>query len=116
MVFEKRKHNRISSFNLFYLAIDDNGNIIHQGMGRTLNVSEAGILLQTSFNINLGLKILLSIGIEDDIVDIEGDVAHSRIGKKGMFETGIKFTKIDDDAFDILKIFIQYFENNKKER
>ena len=115
MVFEKRKHVRIDSFNLFYLAIDDNGNIVHHGMGRTLNVSEAGILMQTSFNVNPDLKILLSVGIEDDIVKIEGEVAHSRPGKNGMFETGIKFTEIDDYALDILKIFIQYFEDNKKE-
>ena len=106
MVFEKRKHKRLQSFNLSYVALDDNGNIIYQGMGRTLNVSEAGILLQTDFNVHLNLKIVLSIGIEDDIVNVEGDVAHSRVGKNGKFETGIKFSKIDDNALDVLKRFL----------
>jgi len=114
MVFEKRGKKRIQSFNLSYVALDDGGNIVCQGMGRTLNVSEAGLLLETGFSIPLNCKILLSIGLEDDIVNIEGNVAHSRVGKSGNFETGIRFTRIDNNELDVLKIFIKYFENNKK--
>jgi hypothetical protein len=40
---EKRKHARFNSLNLSYVCLDENNQVIKQGMGRTLNVSESGI-------------------------------------------------------------------------
>ena len=42
---DKRRHTRYESLNLSYVCLDENDNIIKQGMGRTLNISESGILL-----------------------------------------------------------------------
>jgi len=43
---DKRLHLRIDSLNLLaYSCIDDTGQVVVQGMGRTLNVSQGGILL-----------------------------------------------------------------------
>ena len=45
---DKRKNQRIDSHNLLtYSCLDKNGAVITQGMGRTLDVSEGGILLET---------------------------------------------------------------------
>ena len=44
---EKRKHYRVDSLNLLsYTCQDEEGNLVKHGMGRTLNVSESGILLK----------------------------------------------------------------------
>jgi hypothetical protein len=60
----KRKHERIQSLNLSYICLDEDANIIKQGMGRTLNISESGILLETHFpmgNMKLGFNLLIWI-------------------------------------------------------
>ena len=62
----KRKHQRFASLNLSYVCLDENNNVVTQGMGRTLNISESGILLETNFPIELKYLVLLTIGLEED--------------------------------------------------
>ena len=85
---ERRHHPRISALNLIsYNCIDETEQIVAQGMGRTLNVSEGGILLETHIQIDPKHTLSLTIGLEEDLVDIKGEVAHSKPGKDDNFET-----------------------------
>lgn len=106
---EKRKHARIDSLNLSYVCLDENNQIIKQGMGRTLNVSESGILLETYFPIEFNHFVLLTIGLEEDIIDIKGKPVHIRSDQKGLYEVGIQFTEFDKKASPTLKKFIKTF-------
>jgi hypothetical protein len=83
---EKRKHARISSLNLSYVCLDENNEIIKQGMGRSLNVSESGILLETHFPIDDQHIVTLTLGLEEDLVDIKGRPVHTRINDAGKYE------------------------------
>ncbi len=114
MTKDKRKHHRIDSLNLSYISVDENDNIIKQGMGRTLNISESGILLETNFLIDSHHVLFLSVGLEDELVDIKGKVVYCRAGEDKKFETGIEFLEIDDASLQILKKFIKVFRNQKK--
>ncbi|MBL0700307.1 MAG: PilZ domain-containing protein [Desulfosarcina sp.] len=114
MTKDNRKHIRIDSINLTYFALDENDKIVKQSIGRTLNVSESGILLETYIPVDLKQAILLAIGLEDDVVDIKGNVIYSADCKNGKYKTGIEFYNVDETAFQILKLFIDYF--NKHER
>lgn len=109
-MIEKRKHSRIDSFNLSYICIDENDVIINEGMGRTLNVSESGILLETNFYIDLKQGLSLTIAFEDDLVDIKGEVVHCRVNRNGKCETGIQFLRTDNETFRVLKKFIKMFQ------
>ena len=71
---EKRKHTRIDSLNLSYFCLDENNQIIKQGMGRTLNVSESGILLETYFRIDSDEHLMLTIAFEDHLIPVNGRV------------------------------------------
>jgi hypothetical protein len=107
---EQRKHKRVGSLNLLnYVRLDENDHEEAQGMGRTLNVSESGILLETHIPIEQKTFVLLTIGLEEELVDIKGEVAHSRPGKEGKFEAGIRFLDIDDSAHQVLKKYIDAF-------
>ena len=86
---EKRKHHRIDSLNLSYLCVNENNEVVKQGMGRTLNVSESGILLETVFPLKKNLSLSISIGLEDDLVDIQGKVIHCRTGQKKRLKPGL---------------------------
>lgn len=107
---EKRKHLRIDSLHLLnYIYSDENEAEAAQGMGRTLNVSESGILLETHNAIDPKSIVSLTIGFEEDVVDIKGRVIYSNKNNRGMFESGIEFFDIDANAQKILKGYISAF-------
>lgn len=113
LIKNNRKHIRINSINLTYFALSENDKIVKQRIGRTLNVSESGILLESTIPLDLKQKILLAIGLEDEMVDIEGNVIYSNEYTNGKYKVGIEFDKLDETAFQILKIFINYFMETK---
>lgn len=107
---EKRKHSRIDSLNLLnYFFSDESGDGSTQGMGRTLNVSESGILLETHTPINIDDIISLTIGLEEDMVEIKGRVVYTKENDKKMYEAGIEFFDVDDKAKETLKKYITAF-------
>ena len=102
----KRKHERIQSLNLSYICIDEDENIVKQGMGRTLNLSETGILLETHFPIELNHVVQLTISLEEDLLDIKGKPVHVRPRDQGKYEIGIQFVELDPSASQIIKKFV----------
>ena len=106
----KRLHPRIDSLNLLsYSCIDETGQVVAHGMGRTLNVSQGGILLETHVKIDLKHTVSLTIGLEEDLVDIMGEIAHSSPGQGENYESGIQFHEMDKTAFQILIKYIKAF-------
>jgi c-di-GMP-binding flagellar brake protein YcgR len=110
---DKRKHARISSLNLSYVCLDENNQIIKQGMGRTLNVSESGILLETHFPIDDQHIVRLILGLEEDLIEIKGRPIHTRINDEGKYEVGIEFLKSHAKARKALKKFIDTFQKKQ---
>ncbi|MFC1825922.1 PilZ domain-containing protein [Thermodesulfobacteriota bacterium] len=107
---EKRIHARINALNLIsYECMDETGQMILQGMGRTLNISEGGMLLETHVQIELPCTVSLAIGLEDDLINIKGTVVVSKPGEADKFESGIKFAEIGETELTVLKLFIQVF-------
>jgi hypothetical protein len=102
----KRKHERIQSLNLSYICLDEDNNIVKQGMGRTMNISESGILLETHFPVELEHTIRLTISLEENLLDIIGKPMHVRSIDGGKYQIGIQFADIDADSIGILKNFI----------
>ena len=108
---EKRKHSRIDSLHLLnYVYTDEEAENVMQGMGRTLNISESGILLETHTPpISVGSVVSLTIGFEEDVVDITGRVVYTKESDNDMYESGIEFFKMDENAKNILKQYIAAF-------
>ena len=102
----KRKHERIRSLNLSYICLDEANNIIKQGMGRTLNISESGMLLETHFQIEPEHIVRLTISLEEDLLDIKGKPVHIRTNQEGKYEIGIEFFEFDQNSIEVLKNFI----------
>jgi len=112
---DKRTHLRTDSLNLIsYVCVDENNNAVTQGMGRTLNVSEGGILLETHVEFDQQYTVSLVIGLENDLINIIGKVISPRPGQEGKFETGIQFLDMDKATFRILKKYIKAFTEQKK--
>ena len=108
---DKRKHQRIASLNLSYLCFDENDNIVKQGMGRTLNISESGILLETHFPIESEYLVLMSIALKEDIVELKGKPIHDRALETGEFEVGLELIDPDPNSIRLLENFIRKIES-----
>lgn len=104
-----REHERYSALNLSYLCEDKDGDILYEGMGRTLNVSEGGILLETNFYISPGNNLTLEIALEETLVSLRGHVIYCNQIEGKKFHTGIELLVPDTDCQAVLRQFIKIF-------
>lgn len=112
---EKRKHPRIDSLNHSYVCVDQEGVVVNEGMGRTLNVSESGILLETHFSTVPNHFLTLTLALENKLVDITGKIVHSSAGEDGRFQAGIQFMDVGESALEVLREYIRIFLEENKE-
>jgi len=116
MTDEKRKNARIGSHNLLnYTCLDGNNVEVQQGMGRTLDISEGGIRMETHVPVDPAHIVSFTMAVEDDLMEINGKVAHSEERGDGKFETGIHFTDLDGTKLQFLKQFIVLFREQETE-
>jgi len=117
MANEKRKHQRIASLNLLHIGVYKEGDLIKQGAGRTLNISESGILLEIHFPIETdNVVIQLTIGLKEDLLEIKGNSVRYLQNENGKYQIGIMFDKITDETTDkILKKYIEAFAAEKSD-
>ena len=109
---DKRKAPRIVTHNLiYYVCLDENDEPVGQGMGRTLDISEGGILLETHAIIDPKHTLSFTISLEDEMMDIKGKVAYYRKGRDNTFEYGIQFIEVDESKTMVLKQFAVMFKD-----
>ncbi len=111
---EKRNYIRRESLHLLdYIVIDKHGVRGRYSMGRTLDVSENGLKLETNQPLALGDTLIITIGLEEDLIDIHGDIAYSK-PESGLYITGIKFSEISDEGRRIFKKYSEAFTQVKR--
>lgn len=60
-------------------------------MGRTLNLSEGGILMELPATMPFEIPLNVSLGIEDDVARVKGKLAHYHKRDDGTIEIGVEF-------------------------
>jgi Tfp pilus assembly protein PilZ len=107
--FKKRRHDRKNNLNLVdYIILDDEGDYVSRGMGRTRNLSEAGLLLETHRSLQLGQDVLITLGLKNDIIQARGRVVHTeRPTSDRRHCSGIKFVVIGENDRRVLKKSIE---------
>jgi len=117
MTNERRENpKRSGSVNLVYFAVYNLTNFLkQQGMGKTINISEGGILLETYEEVQKGEKIFLSLGLKDETIDIEAEIVHLSIKESGFYHTGFSFVIESYEQSESIKKYINLFESIKKQ-
>ncbi len=111
---EKRKFLRMDSLHLLdYRIIDSDGNERDYSMGRTLDVSINGIKMETIHAIPQDGQLIITLGIEDTLVDVSGDLVHSQ-ESDARFISGIEFKKVSSDDRAILRRYVEEFQSRKE--
>lgn len=101
--FQNRRHQRTDSLNLSYFNVDEDGVIVDQGMGRTINISISGILLEISSQLSKDQLLDMELALGNDLIDAKGKVVHCHDLGNGKFQAGIEFTDISSDNLEIIK-------------
>ena len=78
-------------------------------MGRTLNVSESGILLETHIPLDLKNQVSVTIALDEDLISLKGSIVRTGVGRDGMYEAGIAFSEITDAEKIVLGEYIKIF-------
>jgi len=107
-IINKRKNPRVKTSNgVSYVCIEENGNEIEQGMGKTIDISLGGILLETSVRIESKYILIATIDLKGNLIEIRGKVAYSRKIESGDFLNGIQFLETPERQFKIIAEFIK---------
>jgi c-di-GMP-binding flagellar brake protein YcgR len=94
---ERRKHPRVETNNrVSYVCTDDNGNPIKEGVGKAINISQGGILIETHQAFEWKNILLLGIDIENKFNRIKGQVVYCNPATSGVFRTGIEFLEVNE--------------------
>lgn len=112
---EKRKFIRHEALHLLdYLVIDSDGNPGNYSMGRTLDVSIDGLKLETVQQFPPGTQLLITLGLQDDLVDLHGKITHCE-PHMGRHASGITFARITKSGRKTLARYVEAFNRRKKE-
>lgn len=90
---DKRSHQRFNSLNLVsYKLFDDKNELCAQGIGRTLNISQGGILLEIEDKLDDEIKgVYMEIALDDTLIIVSGSVSFTRKTNHGHIECGLNF-------------------------
>jgi hypothetical protein len=107
-ITNKRKNPRVKTSNgVSYVCIDENGNEIEQGMGKTIDISIGGILLETSVRIESKYILIATIDLKGNLIEIRGKVVYSRKIEFREFLNGIQFLETPEKQIKIIAEFIK---------
>jgi hypothetical protein len=94
---EKRKYPRVyTNTPLSYALKNDDVDRIKEGLGRAVNISQGGILIETNTAFKWQDILQLSLNVEGEFVTISGKVVYCNAVDSGTFHTGIEFFKINE--------------------
>ena len=109
---ERRRFIRPEALNLLdYLVVNNQGRQGEYSMGRTLNVSEGGILLESHIPLPQGEQVMITLGLRDELIDVMGRIIYTTF-KDGRHQNGIEFFHVADHDKRILHKYIKAFHKN----
>ncbi len=111
---DRRKFPRVKIFNpISYDCVDTDGNLLDQNMGIALDISQNGILLETTFIIESKYIYLLFVDMDNDLKRITARVVFSVKKKDGKFKTGINFQGEHEENIQFAKKIVEAYHYQK---
>lgn len=105
---KKPRHKRLETLNLVSLSHkDQDGHVDLEIVGRTLDLSEGGILLECSQAVpseNKEVEVIL--GIREHVIKVKGEIVHMRDLEDGNIGLGIAFRDLSADNARIINGFM----------
>lgn len=103
---EHRNQPRVEAQNLVSVEYVDKEGAATQFMGRSLDLSETGILLETTRTYPNFTVLTLNLCIGEDILNVKGRVVHAKASKDGRIALGVHFLDLTDEYRKKLQAFL----------
>lgn len=114
MEIKKREKERLSTKNfLDYVVLSADGTPQSRGLGRTLNVSSGGLLMETADQVELGRNLLVTLGLGDEMVEVAAHVIRSAPSSAELYATGIEFSELDRGQQTLLDRYLKAFHGRQ---
>ena len=113
-----RYHDRRDSIRLkmdypaLYTRFDTQGRACDQKISHSMNVSLGGVKLQSSFPVDSGETLDISMALGENLITFKGKVTYVRGSEDQGFEMGISIEDIADEDRIALRRFIYYFKGS----
>lgn len=111
-MFERRRAERRYALKfLDFEVISESGEVTGRGLARTLNVSEAGLRLETGQFFDPGQILRITLGLDNDLIQVNGRVVNSQPEGDDLCTSGVMFLEFDEED---RKTYQQHFEALKR--
>ena len=111
---ERRKHERVKTSNLIsYESIEKDGETVFNSMGKALNVSRSGIMLEIAHFIKAEYVSLTTFDLEDNLIKLKGQLIYCKKTDSGLFQAGIRFTASEEEKAEFVVQLIRLYHFQK---
>ena len=111
---DRREYERVEAINpISYESIEKDGEIVFNSVGRALNVSRSGIMLQIAHLIKAEYVTLSTIDLEDNLIKIKGRLIYCRRIDSGLYQAGIRFIASEDEKAEFAVQLIRLHHSHK---
>jgi len=83
-------------------------------MGRTLDVSIDGIKLEIKDRLEPGTLLLVTVGLEDNLVELRGEIIHTT-PTAGRFVSGVAFRQMTKEGRAIFARYTEAFRQRRQQ-
>jgi len=90
-----------------YTRFDNQGRACDQKMSRSMDMSQGGVRLQSSFSVDSGEVLDISMALKEDLVSFKGKVVYVTSSEKEDYEFGICIEDIGDEDRIALTRFLE---------
>ena len=112
---EQRKNPRVDSLNLVtFTSFDDEGVILSNAYSRTLNLSKEGMLIEMRQAPAINTLILISLGIGEKIIQVQGKIARVETQPDNLLQVGISFINVNPYYQKVLHDYLRAKEEIKE--
>ena len=107
---DRRKHQRVKTQNLIsHFSVGETDKFVSEGVGKALNISRGGMLLETPYPIESDQLSLMAVDMEDNAFEINGRLIYSKKSSDRMYLSGIAFVGSDEQvATFVTKLIKEY--------
>ena len=111
---DRRKYHRVETSNFIsYESIEKNGEIVFNSMGRALNVSQSGIMLEIAHLIEAEFVSLTTVDLEDNLIKLKGQLIYCRKTDSGLYQAGIRFIAPEEEKAEFAVQLIRLYHFQK---
>ena len=107
-IIDERQFKREDSINIVnYVLFGEDGEPESSGMGRTLNLGDRGLLLETYTPLKEQRMITVTLSLDSDMIELKGRITYVGTSEEKTFRAGIEFMEIDEKSKQVLHKFLK---------